>query len=159
VAQAERRPIIITSEPTKFKKMTANELIQRLIHIPPGQEIGLFVLSNESAVLGLVGKDDDLAAVIWDELEEEKGDEVKTATAEHIAVVETANENEKAVLRVAYQFLQQNQRKGQALMNALRMKQPELYDILSGTDKDPFYNDDKLQDALSELGFKIRRFW
>jgi hypothetical protein len=147
-------------EPTKFVKMTANDLIQRLIHIPPGKEVGMSDFFGGGCQLITLNDEGMADGVIWDELEVDKGEQVKDSTKEHIAVVEQANENEKAVLRVAYQFMTTgSQRKGQALMNALRLKAPELYDILTGTDKDPFYNDDKLQVALDELGFKIRRFW
>lgn len=37
------------------------------------------------------------------------------------------------------------ERKGQALMNALYEVRKDLYEIITGTDADCFYNDDKIQ--------------
>jgi hypothetical protein len=147
------------AEPTKFVRMTANDLIQRLIHIPPGKEVGMSDFFGGGCQLITLAEDGTADGVIWDELEVDKGDTVKESSKEHIEVLNKASEQEREVLRVAYQFLQQNQRKGQALMNALRLRAPELYHILTGSPNDPFHDDSKLQVALDELGFKIRRFW
>jgi hypothetical protein len=150
------------SEPTQFKKMTANELVQRLIHLPPGQEIGMSDFYGGGCQLIILNEDGGADGVIWDELEVEdkKGEQVKDSTKEHIEVVESASLQEKQVLMLAYQFHKTaNQRKGQALMNALRRAAPELYTIMSESPNDPFHDDGKLQLAFDELGFKIRRFW
>ena len=65
-----------------------------------------------------------------------------------------AIEEENRVLRVAGEFYRQSdQRKGQALMNALRYESPELYTIISGTPIDCFYDDRKVPAVLEELGY------
>lgn len=44
------------------------------------------------------------------------------------------------------------QRKGQAMMNALRRVAPELYDEVSGTSRDCFYRDDQVFALRDWLG-------
>jgi hypothetical protein len=147
-------------EPTKFVRMTANDLIQRLIHIPPGKEVGMSDFFGGGCQLITLDEDGNADGVIWDELEVDKGETVKQESKDHIAVVNSASLQEKQVLMLAYQFHKTaNQRKGQALMNALRRAAPELYTIMSESPNDPFHDDGKLQLAFDELGFKIRRFW
>jgi hypothetical protein len=147
-------------EPTKFVRMTANDLIQRLIHIPPGKEVGMSDFFGGGCQLITLDENGGADGVIWDELEVDKGEIVKQESKDHIAVVNSASLQEKQVLMLAYQFHKTaNQRKGQALMNALRRAAPELYTIMSESPNDPFHDDGKLQLAFDELGFKIRRFW
>ena len=45
-----------------------------------------------------------------------------------------------------------DQRKGQALMNALRRVAPILYDMVSGTDADCFYDDNRIGAFLDTMG-------
>jgi len=75
-------------------------------------------------------------------------------TEAHIQVVQDTRELERQILRAAWQrFELMGQRKGQALMNALRDVAPELYEIISGTDDDCFYDDGKIDQTFGVLGF------
>lgn len=49
-------------------------------------------------------------------------------------------------------FIRSGQRKGQALMNALR-EFPVLYDMVAMTKADPFYDDSKIPAFLETVGF------
>ncbi len=42
-------------------------------------------------------------------------------------------------------------RKGQAYMNVLYKLRPDLYDTITGTNSDCFYNDDKIDDFMKFL--------
>jgi hypothetical protein len=77
----------------------------------------------------------------------------KQSTLEHIQVREAALEIQRKVFMLTYQFKQLDQRRGQALMNALRTAAPDLYEILSGSPEDCFYDDSKFFDAIAALGF------
>lgn len=84
---------------------------------------------------------------------------MKAATETRIQIINDGREIERSVLGATYEFWKlMGQRKGQALMNALRHKAPELYDIISGTDADCFYKDEVIPYTLSELGFTINIF-
>lgn len=79
---------------------------------------------------------------------------MKESTETRIQIINDAQRIEKEVLGAAYQFSEiMGQRKGQALMNGLRHKAPELYEILSGTPNDCFFDDRKVPATLAELGF------
>lgn len=78
----------------------------------------------------------------------------KTSTEDRIEVVRAAVRLERAVFGAALQFRNlMHQRKGQALMNALRCEAPELYDILAGTPQDCFHDDNRYHLTIEELGF------
>jgi hypothetical protein len=51
-----------------------------------------------------------------------------------------------------------HQRKGQALMNALKIEAPDLYEIISGSMIDCFHDDSKVTLVMVELGFVRRHF-
>ncbi len=44
-----------------------------------------------------------------------------------------------------------DQRTGQAFMNSLRVNEPEWYNDLTNAPADPFYVDEKMDEALKEL--------
>lgn len=44
------------------------------------------------------------------------------------------------------------QRRGQAMMNALAKVRPDLYDKISGTEADPFYNDNRITNFKRAVG-------
>lgn len=70
-----------------------------------------------------------------------------------------ANKLERRIVEEAHQnYTMYRQRKGQALMNALRTEAPELYEIISGTPADCFYRDEKVSLVMDELGFKTKIF-
>lgn len=70
-----------------------------------------------------------------------------------------AIEEENRVLKVAGEFMRTGeQRPGQALMNALRYESPELYEIISGSLIDCFYDDSKVPAVMKELGYNRRLF-
>ena len=78
----------------------------------------------------------------------------KERTETHIRVVQDTMALERQILRATWQNHEfMGQRKGQALMNALHSVAPELYDIISGTDDDCFYDDGKIDQTFGVLGF------
>lgn len=84
---------------------------------------------------------------------------MKEATATRVQMLKDFWALEDRVFRAAYEFRRiQGQRRGQALMNGLRIQAPELYEILTGSPNDCFYDDSKVAGALSELGFTRREF-
>lgn len=83
---------------------------------------------------------------------------MKDNTIHRMEVVEGGKRIEGDVLRATREFLLIGHRKGQALMNGLGMKAPELYDILTGTLADCFNDDRKIPAALKELGFKSSKW-
>lgn len=79
---------------------------------------------------------------------------MKTSTEQRIEVIRDTDRLERKIFAAALQFRNlMRQRKGQALMNALRCEAPELYDILTDTNADCFYDDTRYPLTLSELGF------
>lgn len=80
---------------------------------------------------------------------------MKAATQERIQIIQDAQSVEARVLQLTYNYVWIfGHRHGQALMNALDRVAPELYEILSQTDKDCFFDDSKFSATLAELGYR-----
>lgn len=66
---------------------------------------------------------------------------------------------ETVVLEEAHKnYSKKSQRKGQALMNALRKHAPDWYEALTGTAHDCFYDDKKISETLAVIGFSSKSF-
>jgi hypothetical protein len=63
----------------------------------------------------------------------------------------TPNEEFRFWVRFGGFMMSRQQRKGQALMNALR-EFPELYDMVTMSNADPFYQDSKIPAFCNLLG-------
>lgn len=63
------------------------------------------------------------------------------------------NENETAAFWIAYNEMRNSeQRVGQAMVNALRYIAPELYSEITGSLRDCFYRDDRVDAFREYLG-------
>ena len=59
--------------------------------------------------------------------------------------------------KILYYINIENLRKGQSLFNAVYAIRPDIADSLRGTDKDCFYNDEKINDFMEEVMLNLRK--